>query len=296
MPLDTKELMRQVARLRIITSRLVDNRLTGAYHSAFKGQGIEFDEVRAYAYGDDVRSIDWNVTARMGHPYIKRFAEERELTILFAVDVSGSQIFGSTNRSKAETAAELTCLLALSAVKNQDNVGLIIFSDRIRTYIPPRKGRKAVMRIVREVLAAEETREATSIKSALDFLAHVQKRRAVVFLLSDFIDEGYEDALRVAARRHDLICCPISDPHERELPPAGILELEDAETGERYLVDTSDPAFRETYRQQAGERHEILLRTLRRNRIDTVPLSTDTTVIDAVRRLFLQRQARNKRG
>ena len=296
MPLDTRELMRQVARLRIITSRLVDTRLTGAYHSAFKGQGIEFDEVRAYNYGDDVRSIDWNVTARMGHPYIKRFAEERELTILFAVDVSGSQTFGSTQRSKAETAAEATCLLALSAVKNQDNVGLMLFSDRIRTYIPPRKGRKAVLRIVREVLASEETREGTNIKVALDFLAHVQKRRAVVFLLSDFLDTGYDDALRIAARRHDLICCPIRDPHEASLPPAGILELEDPETGAQYLVDTADPRFRDTFQRQAREQHEALLRTFRRNRIDAVPLSTDTSIIDAVRRLFLQRQARRKRG
>jgi len=296
MPLDTRELMRQVARLRIITSRLVDTRLTGAYHSAFKGQGIEFDEVRAYAYGDDVRAIDWNVTARMGHPYIKRFAEERELTILFAVDVSGSQTFGSTRRSKAETAAELTCLLALSAVKNQDNVGLMLFSDRIRAYIPPRKGRKAVLRIVREVLAAEETREGTNIRDALDFLARVRKRRAVVFLLSDFLDAGYEDALRIAARRHDLICCPITDPHEEALPDVGILELEDAETGQLCLVDTSDPQFREAYARQAREQQEHLLRTFRRNRIDAVPLATDTPVLEAVRRLFQQRQARRKRG
>ncbi len=296
MPLDTKELMRQVARLRIITSRLVDNRLTGAYHSAFKGQGIEFDEVRAYTYGDDVRSIDWNVTARMGHPYIKRFAEERELTILFAVDVSGSQVFGSTQRSKAETAAELACLLALSAVKNQDNVGLMLFSDRIRTYIPPRKGRKAVLRIVREVLAAEETREGTNIRCVLDFLAQVQKRRAVVFLVSDFIDTGFEDVLRIAARRHDLICCPISDPHEDNLPDVGLLELEDAETGELYLADTSNPQFRATHNRQVREQQDSLLRMFRRNRIDCVPLTTDISVIDAVRRLFMQRQARQKRG
>lgn len=296
MPLDTRELMRQVARLRIITSRLVDTRLTGAYHSAFKGQGIEFDEVRAYNYGDDVRSIDWNVTARMGHPYIKRFAEERELTILFAVDVSGSHVFGSTQRSKAETAAELACLLALSAVKNQDNVGLMLFSDRIRTYIPPRKGRTAVLRIVREVLAAEETREGTNIRAALEFLAHVQKRRAVVFLLSDFLDSGYDDALRIAARRHDLICCPINDPHEQTLPAAGILELEDAETGERYLVDTSDPQCRAAFAEKAEKRQAALLQMFRRNRIDALPLSTDTSVVDAVRKLFLQRQARRKRG
>lgn len=296
MPLDTRELMRQVSRLRIITSKLVDERLTGAYHSAFKGQGIEFDEVRAYTYGDDVRSIDWNVTARMGHPYIKRFAEERELTILFLVDVSGSQVFGSTQRSKAETAAEVACLLALSAVKNQDNVGLMLFSDRIRNFIPPKKGRKAVLRIVREVLAAEETREGTNIREALEFLARVQKRRAVVFLLSDFLDAGYEAALRIAARRHDLICCPIRDPNEDELPNVGLIELEDAETGEAILVDTADKGCRETYAQQSREQHDALLQMFRRSRIDAVPLYTDTSIIEAVRRLFQQRQARKKRG
>lgn len=296
MPVDTKELMRQVARLRIITSRLVDSRLTGAYHSAFKGQGIEFDEVREYSYGDDVRSIDWNVTARMGHPYIKRFAEERELTLLFAIDVSGSHIFGSTKRNKAETAAELACLMALSAVKNQDNVGLMLFSDSIRTYIPPRKGRKAVLRIVREVLASEETREGTNIRQALDFIAHVQKRRAVVFLVSDFLDEGFENALQVAARRHDLICCPISDPHEESLPDVGLLELENAETGDLYLVDTSDPSFREAHRLKAQDHRKSLERLFRRNRIDTLSLATDTSVIDAVRHLFLQRQSRQRRG
>ncbi len=296
MAIDTVELMRQVARLRVFTNRLVDTQLMGAYHSAFKGQGIEFDEVRAYQFGDDVRSIDWNVTARMGHPYIKRFAEERELTIVFLVDVSGSLCFGSGTRTKAETAAEAACLLALSAIKNEDNVGLILFSDTIRAYIPPRKGRTAVLRIVREVLAAEETADKTDIRAALHFLSSVQKRRAVVFLLSDFVDQGYEPALRSAARRHDLICCPITDPHEQAIPAVGILELQDPETGERFLLDTSARTFQQTYRTATHHAHNALRQQFLRNRIDTLPLSTAKPVIDEVRKLFHRRQVRARRG
>ncbi len=296
MALNTVELMRQVARLRVLTNRLVDTQLLGAYHSAFKGQGIEFDEVREYQFGDDVRTIDWNVTARMGHPFIKRFAEERELTILFLVDVSGSLCFGSRDRTKAETAAEATCLLALSAIKNEDNVGLILFSDTIRSYIPPRKGRTAVLRIVREVLAAEETSDRTDIRAALRFLSSVQKRRSVVFLLSDFLDQGYDAALRTAARRHDLICCPISDPNELSIPPVGILEVEDPETGERLLVDTSSTAFRQQYETRNGLAQKELRQLFSRNRIDTIQLTTTDPVIDEVRKLFHRRQRRARKG
>ena len=196
MAIDTKELMKQVGKIKVITNRLVDEHLSGAYHSVFKGQGIEFDEVREYMPGDDVRTIDWNVTARMGHPYIKHFSEERELTIVFLVDISGSQCFGSESRTKAEVAAEIACLLALSAIKNQDKVGLILFSDHIEKSIPPRKGRTAAMRLVREVLAAEETHHGTDIAAALRFLNNVQKRRSIIFLVSDFMDTGYEKELR----------------------------------------------------------------------------------------------------
>jgi uncharacterized protein (DUF58 family) len=294
--IDTKELMKQVGRLRVLTNRLVDQHLTGAYHSVFKGQGIEFDEVREYAFGDDVRSIDWNVTARMGHPYIKRFAEERELTVIFLVDISGSQCFGSTTRSKAETAAEITCLLALSAIKNQDNIGLILFSDRIEKSIPPRKGRTAAMRLVREVLAAEETPHGTDIAGALQFLTSVQKRKAVVFLISDFQDNGYEKALRVAARRHDVICCPISDPHELAMPDIGLIEIEDAETGDLFLADTRSTAFREHFAREATLHADTLNRLFTRNNIDRLDLSTARPVIDEVRRLFHRRQLRSKNG
>ncbi len=292
MPIDTKELMRQVGRIRIMTSRLVDEHLSGEYHSVFKGQGMEFDEVREYVPGDDVRSIDWNVTARTGMPHIKRFSEERELTVVFLVDVSGSLSFGSGERSKAELAAEITCLLALSAIRNQDKIGLILFSDRIVKSIPPRKGRTAAMRLVREVLATEETREGTDINGALKFLNSVQKRKAVVFLVSDFMDGDYERQLRVTARHHDVICCPLSDPHELELPNVGMVELQDPETGALMLVDTSSRRVRKQFARQALQETEALDAFLKRHRIDSLSLSTSRPFIDDVRRLFRYRQLR----
>lgn len=295
MAIDIQELMRHVARLRIITHRLVDEHLTGAYHSAFKGQGIEFAETRDYHYGDDVRSIDWNVTARMGHPFIKRFAEERELTILFAVDISGSQNFGSHHRTKAELAAELTCLLALSALKNQDNVGLILFSDKIEKMIAPRKGRTAALRLVREILATETTRNGTDIRSALAFLNIVQKRRAVVFLISDFQDEGYERELQMTARRHDLVCCHLSDPRERQLTNAGLVLLEDAETGQLQWVDTGSHHVRKAFTTDVTQKEEQQLAFFAKHGIDVMRLSTDAPVFEEVRRLLLRRRRRSRR-
>ncbi len=296
MAIDTQSLMKQVGMIRVITNRLVNDYLSGAYHSVFRGQGIEFDEVREYVAGDDVRSIDWNVTARMGHPYIKRFAEERELTVFFLVDISGSQSFGSGARSKAELAAEVTCLLALSAIKNQDNVGLLLFSDRVEKSIPPRKGRTAVMRLVREVIAAGETRRGTDLAGALRTFSNIQKRRAVVFLISDFLAEGYERELRVLARRHDVIACPVSDPRERALPDAGLLEVLDPETGDLRLLDTASRAVRAAYAAAARQREERLLNGLRRLKVDTLRLSTDRPFIDDVRKLFIQRQRRASRS
>jgi len=296
MSIDTKELMRQVGRIRVITTRLVDERFSGEYHSVFKGQGIEFDEVREYIAGDDVRSIDWNVTARMGHPFVKRFSEERELTVMFVVDISGSQGFGSGTRSKAEVAAEITCLLALSAIRNDDKVGLVLFSDRIEHFVPPRKGRTAVMRLVREVLASEETRHGTDIGGALRFLNNVQKRKAVVFLISDFMDTDYLPDLRITARRHDVIGCPVSDPREIDLPSVGLIEVEDPETGALTLLDTGSARIRRAFREQADVHRHDLLNTFRRLKIDTITLSTDRPFVDDVRKLFRQRQVRVGRG
>jgi len=288
--------MAKVGKIRILTNRLIDDQLSGDYHSTFKGQGVEFDEVRPYIAGDDVRTIDWNVTARTGVPYIKRFSEERELTVLFMVDVSGSQGYGSQSRSKMELAAEVTALLALTAIRNQDKIGLILFSDRIVKYIPPRKGRDSVMRLVREVLAAEDGAEGgTDIASALKFLNGVQKRRAVVFLVSDFIAdaEGFERMLRATARHHDVVCVPVSDPAEQELPDVGLVELEDPETGELVLVDTSSPKVRSEFAGRAAADGDALRRFFVKTGIDTMAVATNRPYIDEVRTLF-RRRARKR--
>jgi uncharacterized protein (DUF58 family) len=287
--INTTELMKQVGKIKILTSHLIDDQLTGDYHSMFKGQGVEFDEVRPYVAGDDIRSIDWNVTARTGSPHVKRFSEERELTVIFLVDVSGSQVFGSGTRSKSELAAEITCLLALTAIRNQDKIGLILFSDRILKSIPPRKGRTSVMRLVREVLAADETREGTDITASLRFLNNVQKRKAVVFLVSDFQDSGYEKELRVTARRHDVIACPISDPCEFELPNVGLVEMQDPESGELLLVDTGSAAVRRAFAERASQDNGQLMKFFKRNGIDSISLSTGRPYIDDVRALFRRR-------
>ena len=301
MAIDVKELMAKVGKIRILTNRLIDDELAGDSHSTFKGQGVEFDEVRPYAVGDDVRSIDWNVTARTGVPYIKRYSEERELTILFLVDVSGSQSYGSVRRSKAELAAEVTALLALTAIRNQDKIGLVLFSDRIVKYIPPRKGRDSVMRLVREVLAAEDEAEGgTDIEGALRFLNGVQKRRAVVFLVSDFMlehgavgAESFERLLRTTARRHDVVCVPVTDPAERELPDVGLVEMEDPETGGLVLVDTSSHSVRKAFAERAAAEDEALTTFFRKTGIDTLPVDTARPYIDEVRALF-RRRARKR--
>ena len=301
MATDVKELMAKVGKIRILTNKLIDDQLSGDYHSTFKGQGVEFDEVRPYVPGDDVRTIDWNVTAKTGLPYIKRFSEERELTILFMVDVSGSQGYGSVRRSKMELAAEVTALLALTAIRNQDKIGLILFSDQIVKYIPPRKGRDSVMRLVREVLAADDSATGgTDIAAALKFLNSVQKRRAVVFLVSDFLlssvkpqTSSFEQLLRATARHHDMVCVPVSDPAEQELPNVGLVELEDPETGELVLVDTSSAAVRRRFSATASEENEELKRFFLKTGIDTLTIATDRPYIDEVRALF-KRRARKR--
>ena len=285
MPLDAAELMKKVRGIRILTSRLVDDRLAGDYHSAFKGQGLEFDEIRAYVPGDDVRSIDWNVTARTGFPQVKRFAEERQLTVIFAVDVSGSQSFGSRGRTKAELSAEIACLLALTSIRNQDNVGLLLFSDRVVKWVPPRRGRTAVLRIVREVLAADDARGGTDLAAALERLENSLHRKSVVFLVSDFQAEGYERRLAAFARRHDLVCCPVRDPAEADLPAAGLVELEDP-----------SPALRAAYGEGAAKRRADLAALFRRHGIDAIDFSTDADPADPVRAFFRKRAARRRRS
>jgi len=298
MPLDIAQLMKQVRSVRVVTGRLVDERFAGEYHSVFRGAGIEFDEVRQYVPGDDVRAIDWNVTARMGRPFVKRFREERQLTVLFVVDVSGSLSFGSGTRSKAEVAAEATCLLALSAIRNQDKVGLVLFSDRIEKYIPARKGRTAVMRLVREVLAAEGTRRGsgTNIGAALRFINKVRKRRAVVFLMSDFMDRGYEQELQTSARRHDVICCVTADPRESRLTNAGLIAVQNPETGERALLDTGSAAVRREFATRARQDQRKLQKVFQQCRTDSVFIDTTRPFIDGFRELFRARRVGTRGG
>jgi uncharacterized protein (DUF58 family) len=288
----SKELLQRVKHIEIRTSRLVNEALAGEYHSVFKGQGMEFDEVRTYQYGDDMRSIDWNVSARQGHLYVKRYVEERELTVVLLVDLSASKDFGTVCRLKNELAAELGALLAFSAIRNKDRVGALIFTDAVEKYIPPKKGRKHVLRVVRELLAYEPVHRKTSIETALRYLNNVLTKRSVIFLISDFFDQGYERSLRVANQRHDLIAMPINDPRDTDLPDVGILQMLDPETGETFWVDTSLRRVRENYRKLASEAVEARNRIFRRNRIEFVNIFTHKPYDVALVKFFRQRAKR----
>jgi uncharacterized protein (DUF58 family) len=244
---ETKELLKKVRQLEIHTRGLVNQVFSGEYHSVFKGRGMSFSEVREYQIGDDVRSIDWNVTARFDHAFVKVFEEERELTVMLLVDMSGSQFFGSQGQLKRDVALEISAILAFSAMRNNDKVGAILFSDEIELFVPPRKGRSHALRIIRELISFEPKRPATSIKKALEYLNHVLKKRSIVFVISDFMDEGYETALRIAGKRHDLIGITLLDPRENELPKVGLITFRDAETGLQRWIDTSDASVRDSY-------------------------------------------------
>ncbi len=270
-----KELIKKIRRIEIRTNRLVNDVLGGEYHSVFKGRGMEFEEVREYQFGDDVRTIDWNVTARTGIPHVKRFVEERELTVILLVDASSSSQFGTASLMKGEMAAEVCALLAFSAIKNNDRVGLIIFTDRIELYVPPKKGKPHVLRLIRDLLYFRAQGKSTDIPAALEFLQKVQKRKAVVFLVSDFMtDVDYHKPLAIANKRHDVIAMTLSDPREQELPPIGILELEDAETGEEIVIDTSDPEVRRLFAAYARIENENRDKTFKSLSVDSIPLNT----------------------
>jgi len=270
-----REIIGKVKRIEIRTKRLVNDLFGGEYHSSFKGLGMEFDEVREYMPGDDVRSIDWNVTARTGFPHIKKFREERELTVLFVFDASSSGYFGAHERFKSDVAAELCALLAFSAIKNNDKVGMIIFTDHIEKYIPPKKGRGHVLRLIREILSFEPTGHGTDIGMALEYLMRVTKRRAVVFLVSDFIDNNYDKPLRVANRKHDMIAMKIADKRELAFETAGILELEDSETGELFLVDTSSKKFQTEFASRVSRENARLKKRFDAINLDLIQILTD---------------------
>jgi uncharacterized protein (DUF58 family) len=287
-----RELLRQVRRLQLRARRAVEDLLGGEYHSVFKGAGIAFEEVREYQPGDDIRTIDWNVTARMGHPFIKRFVEERELTVMLAIDVSGSQHFGSRFQQKREVAAELAAVLAFSAITNNDRVGLINFTDRVERFVPPRKGVRHVLRLIREVLFFQPQRAGTCIREALRVLNRVLHRRAIVFLLSDYADHDYEKSFQHTGRRHDLIAVTIHDPREQDIPKVGMLQLEDAETGELVLLDTNRRRVREEFARRSRERQDRLRQLARSARVDLIEVSTDGGHLDALVRFFHLRQRR----
>lgn len=287
-----REVLRQVRRIEIRTRHLVTDVFGGEYHSAFKGRGMEFSEVREYTPGDEIRSIDWNVTARMGHPFVKLFREERELTVILLVDQSASGAFGTRRRQKSELAAEVGALLALSAVENNDRVGLVLFTDRVEHWVPPAKGRRHVLRVVREILYHQPRARGTRLALALDHLSRTQKRRAVVFLLSDFMDSGYDRSLTVASRRHDVVAIRLRDAREEMLPPVGLVALRDLESGRSRLVDTSDAGVRRAFAEAAVRRERHFTEAVRRARVDAVDLWTDRDVVAPLAGFFRKRMHR----
>lgn len=287
-----REIIQKIRRIQITTNRLVNESLAGEYHSVFKGRGMEFDEVREYQHGDDIRTIDWNVTSRTGHPFVKRYVEERELTVFLLVDSSASGSFGSDRKTKGEIAAEISALLAFSAIKNNDRVGAILFTDQVEKFIPARRGSTHVLRVIREILFYRPQRPGTSIATALEHLNLVVRKRAVVFLISDLLDQGYENALKVANRRHDIVIIQIQDRRERELPDVGILEVRDAETGEIIQIDTSLPRIRELYRERWGKDRETRSKLFKAHRIDNVELDTSQPYVFPLVRFFEERARR----
>ena len=287
-----REILKQVRLLEITTRGLVNEVFSGEYHSVFKGRGMSFAEVREYGYGDDIRGIDWNVTARTGSPHVKVFEEERELTLMLVVDVSASAHFGTRARMKSELAAELCGVLAFSAIKNNDKVGLILFSDRIERFVPPRKGRRHALRVLRELLYHPAEGTGTDIAGALEYLARVTRRRAVAFLVSDFLGEGYEQALSVAARRHDLVAVRVGDIREEEIPPMGFVEFEDPETGERVVVNTSGRSFQERFGKARTAARRRVDELFRRSKVDSIDVTTGVPYEKALRRFFEERGRR----
>jgi len=291
------ELLKKIRRIEIRTSHLVTDMLAGRYHSAFKGRGMEFEEVRPYQVGDDVRTIDWNVSARTGEPHIKKFREERELTVILAVDVSGSQGFGTNGQLKRELVAELAATLAFAAIRNSDKVGLLLFTDRVERFLPPRKGVRHVLRIIREVLTVQPEGTGTDLSAALDELNRVAKRRSVVFTISDFQDEetSWNLALKRASLRHDVIPVVVTDQREESLPKVGIIELEDAETGRRVHVDTSRRGVRRRFEGYARERSGIRTRSFRKMRLEPIEVRTGDSFIEPITSYFRKRERRQRR-
>jgi uncharacterized protein (DUF58 family) len=287
-----EEILKKIHLIHIRTNQLVNDVMAGEYESAFRGRGMEFEEVREYQPGDEIRTIDWNVTARMGRPFVKLFREERQLIIMLMVDVSSSGQFGSQQKMKNEVAAEVGAVLAYTAIRNNDKVGLILFTDRVEKYVPPKKGRGHVWRLIKEILNFQPERQRTDMVEALDFLGRVMRRRCICFLISDFLTSEFEKALRLSNKRHDMVAISLSDPRERELPRIGFIELEDAETGETVLLDTYDPNVRKHFSHMVKSDHSQLKTLFRSMDIDHVELFTHTSYIDPLLAFFRLREKR----
>jgi uncharacterized protein (DUF58 family) len=288
-----RELAKKIRYIQIYTAKAVNDTLAGEYESVFKGRGMEFEEVRGYQPGDDVRNIDWNVTARTGEPFVKIFREERELTVIFMVDLSASGSFGSVRRTKNEIAAEICALLAFSAIKNNDKVGLLLFTDRVEMFIPPGKGTTHVLRIIREVLNFKPGRSGTDIGQGVDYIGRVTNKKSVLFLVSDFIGNGYEGKIRSLSKRHDLIAISITDPREQSMPNCGLMQLEDAETGEMLMIDTGDVSFRKEYERLARLRLEGQRRLFRSMNVDHIEIMTERDYLFDLIRFFKARERRS---
>jgi len=288
----TREILKQVHQIELRTRGLVNHVFSGEYHSVFKGRGMEFSEVREYQFGDDIRNIDWNVTARFGHPFIKIFEEERELTVMLLVDLSGSLIFGTVEKTKQQVAAEISAILAFSAMKNNDKVGMILFTDKIEKFVPPRKGKKHVLRIIRDVLSFEPTGKSTSIKIALEYLNNAIKKRSIVFLLSDFMDESYDRILRIIGKKHDLVGVVLNDEREKVLPRIGLVKFVDAETGKERWIDTSSSSVQR-------QLHKIKMLNIEKrktlfvaSRLDSIEVQTGRDYVKPLVQFFKMRERR----
>ena len=288
----TREVLRQVRRLQLRARRAVEDPLGGAYRSVFKGAGIAFEEVREYQPGDEIRSIDWNVTARMGHPFIKRYIEERELTVLFLMDSSASMALGSVDQSKRDVVAEIAALLALCAVSNNDKVGLLVATSSVERFVPPRKGPRHALRLIRDLFVHTPHERGTNLQAGLDYLNKVLKRRALIFVFSDFLDEGYEKAMQRTARRHDVVAVAIRDPREETPPDVGLLEIQDAETGQTVLVDTSRRDFQRAFTSQRQQREAVFTQWTRAHHIDVLSASTAGRHLEELMRFFQKRERR----
>lgn len=287
--MEASELLKRVRKIEIKTRGLSANVFAGQYHSAFKGRGMAFSEVREYQYGDDIRNIDWNVTARFNHPYIKVFEEERELTVMLVIDVSGSRNFGTITRSKRELITEIAAVLSFSAIQNNDKIGVILFSNRIEKFIPPKKGRTHILRVIRELLEFEPQQKETDISEALRYLTNAIKKKSITFLISDFLSPNFEDAIKIANRKHDLIALHVYDPRETELPPVGLMQVLDAETGETRWIDTSDAATRNSYKSWWLRHQQQLSVIFRKSGVDNAQIRTCDDYVKPLINLFKNR-------